>query len=350
MPQTIPAGNVYVAYTAFTGTGATEQSEIMFTRSIDCGQTWNAPTSLSTGSRLVQNAQIAVSPTNGHVYVSWRRFRWDVAGRRDHGRALDRRRRHVQQAGARGRRTPVRSGVARTTSFRTNGFQTMAVDARWARVLAWTERGHAPGCGRTRSNGDARDRHVDVDQRHDVDVPCAIQPAGLGHQVMPALTFHAGKLRLLYYDLREDVSEIFGPFVDEGRSSRLAGSPVRHTVDVFVAQALPGAAPVFTTARLSDYAYGFCRARKSPIACSSIRRTCRCSGPGTTPFMGDYIDLAPAPAFVQNPDGSWAHNIAPSDSAMSHAFWTDNRDVRPPPDDDWVNYTPVTVADAPAVE
>ena len=73
--QTIPAGNVYVAYAAFTGTGATEQSVIMITRSTDCGVSWSARSRLSTGSRLVQNPQIAVSPTNGDIYVSWRRFK-----------------------------------------------------------------------------------------------------------------------------------------------------------------------------------------------------------------------------------------------------------------------------------
>ena len=56
--------------------------------------------------------------------------------------------------------------------------------------------------------------------------------------------------------------------------------------------------------------------------------------------MGDYIDLAPAPAFIQNANGSWSHNTAPSTAATSHAFWTDNRDVRAPADGDWKTYTP----------
>ena len=68
--ETIPAGNVYVAYAAFTGSEATEQSVIMLSRSTDCGASWSTPIALSTGSRLVQNPQIAVSPTDGAVYVS----------------------------------------------------------------------------------------------------------------------------------------------------------------------------------------------------------------------------------------------------------------------------------------
>ncbi len=58
------------------GQGADEQSVILFSRSTNCGQTWSAPKALSTGSRLVQNAQIAVDPVDGAVYVSWRRFKY----------------------------------------------------------------------------------------------------------------------------------------------------------------------------------------------------------------------------------------------------------------------------------
>ena len=40
--------------------------------------------------------------------------------------------------------------------------------------------------------------------------------------------------------------------------------------------------------------------------------------------------------------GVWVHNVAASGSAVSHAFWADNRDVRAPADGNWANYTPVT--------
>ena len=177
-----------------------------------------------------------------------------VAGRRDHGRAVDRRRRDVQPpvrvAGVR----PFDQGSTQT-SFRTNGFQTMAFDAAGRAYLAWTERGHAP---RAAGPGDRRraHRHLDVDQRHDLDGAVRHPAGGAGASGdagadVPRRQAAAAVLR----PARGRV-QIFAPFVDEFDIG-LAGSPVRHTMDVFVAQALPGAAPVFTTARLSDYATGF---------------------------------------------------------------------------------------------
>ena len=41
--QIIPAGNVYVAYSGFSGTGASEQSVILFSRSTNCGTTGALP-------------------------------------------------------------------------------------------------------------------------------------------------------------------------------------------------------------------------------------------------------------------------------------------------------------------
>ena len=38
--QVVPAGNVYVGYAAFSGSGATATSQIMVSRSVNCGQSW----------------------------------------------------------------------------------------------------------------------------------------------------------------------------------------------------------------------------------------------------------------------------------------------------------------------
>ena len=67
---------------------------------------------------------------------------------------------------------------------------------------------------------------------------------------------------------------------------------------------------------------------------------------GTVPFIGDYIDVAPAPAFVPTASGGWVYNTRRDRATFPvfHAVWTDNRDVRPPLDGNWANYTPPTIA------
>ena len=127
------------------------------------------------------------------------------------------------------------------------------------------------------------------------------------------------------------------PGVDDGQIT-----DIRHTMDVFVAQAAPGSAPVFTTARVSEYASGF-------VNGSTVEQRLQFNPPnlpmfrqGFVPFMGDYIDLAPSAPFVLTQSGAWAFNAGASGSTVSHAVWTDNRDVRAPRDGNWANYTPVT--------
>ena len=139
------------------------------------------------------------------------------------------------------------------------------------------------------------------------------------------------------------MSQLFGPYIDE--LPILTGAPprIRHTIDVFVAQALPGSC--------ADLHHGARLGLRARVHAGIDRRERLQFNPpnlplfrqGAVPFMGDYIDLAPAPPFVLNDDGSVGHSTpAPTGSAVSHAFWTDNRDVRAPADGNWANYTPVT--------
>ena len=80
--------------------------------------------------------------------------------------------------------------------------------------IAWSERGHAT-LRPDPITGDARIVVSTSVAGTTWSVPAAIRTDGLGHEVMPALSFQAGRLRMVYYDLREDVSQIFGQFVDE---------------------------------------------------------------------------------------------------------------------------------------
>ena len=150
------------------GHGADEQSVILFSRSTNCGATWSTPKALSTG--IPTGAERPDCGESGR----WRGLRVLAAvqipdpGRRRDGRQVDRRRASTSArcCACRGVR-PFDQGTT-PTSFRTNGFQTMAIDATGRVYLAWPDRGYAE---RAPGSGDRRlaHRHLHVDQRIDVD-------------------------------------------------------------------------------------------------------------------------------------------------------------------------------------
>ena len=51
---------------------------------------------------------------------------------------------------------------------------------------------------------------------------------GPGHQFMPTLTFAAGKLVIAYYDLREDISGVFGRYVNEAEAAAYSTPHAPH--------------------------------------------------------------------------------------------------------------------------
>ena len=73
--QRIAAGAVYVSWSSITGTGTALKSQILLTRSLDCGVTWSAPTVLSRPQdQINQGSTISIDPRTGAVIVAWRRF------------------------------------------------------------------------------------------------------------------------------------------------------------------------------------------------------------------------------------------------------------------------------------
>jgi len=169
--------------------------------------------------------------------------------------------------------------------------------------------------------------------------PLAIEPSQPGHQFMPSLTFAGGRLLLVYYDLRDDVSQVLSQFADD-TSAYPSGH--RRTMDIRASMAAPGLTPAFApSVKVSDYAKG------SRLGSTAIEQM-QFNPPnlpmfklGTVPFVGDYIDVAPSPAFVPDGHGGWVYNTAAGSTLPTfQAVWTDNRDVRVPPDGDWTHYTP----------
>ena len=201
----------------------------MFSRSTNCGA------DLERADRAEHRVAAGAEPADRRQPGRRRRLRLVAplhvpdAGRRRDDREVDQRRRDVQQAGARLRASARSIRARRATSFRTNGFQTMAIDATGRVYLAWPDRGYA-AVRTDPATGDSRIVISTSTTGSTWTVPRAIQPDGVGHQLMPAMTFHGGKLRVLYYDLREDVSQLFGPDIDEAADSHRpdAAHPPHH--------------------------------------------------------------------------------------------------------------------------
>ncbi len=396
--QSFRAGNIYVAYSVLTGSGASQRGQILFSHSRDCGVTWSKPVQISRKTdRINQGAVIAINPQDGTVYVAWRRFASPapssdndkdkddqaqtdailVARSPDEGESFGEGRmarempqdqgRAVNWAKAEEDGEPFDQGTS-NVSFRFNAYPALAVGDDGRVYLAWAERGIGPG-GDTRvmlatARGD--DEDLDFSALSPVE-----NPATRGHQIMPSLTFAGGKVVLVFYDLREDSSDaqytplgggqysktevpvgdlappipqpanVFNQFIAD--ASAVGSPPIkrRHTIDVRATQANPGKTPVFSpSVQVSDYLFG---SRPGSHLIEQLQfnpPNLPLFAMGTVPFFGDYIDVAPAPAFVPGKNGTWKYNTAASPAPVFHTVWTDNRDVQPPADGDWTHYTP----------
>lgn len=361
--QLFPGGRVYSAYSGFkTGTTST----ILFSRSLDCGLTWSTPMALSDGNSSDQAATIAIDPASGTIYVGWRRFLQGI-GSIIVTRSLD----GGASFSAPVTVAPITAFDQSTTSneFRTSAYPTIAVDASGRVYVAWADR--------TGPMGDARVVLSNSADGSNWSAPMLVDPSpARGHQLMPSLSFSAGKLTAIYYDNREDQTlgvlqcpppqvctrtqdriEVREPaaqfpagyfdLVFQPAIADIIGLLRRHTIEVRATQANPGGAPVFNypSVRVSQYLFG-----TSPLDPSQTIEQIRFNVPnvpifsqGTEPFLGDYIDVAPSPAFVPVVTGTrtvWRFNTATSAESLVHAVWTDNRDIMPPLDGDWTKYTP----------
>ena len=383
--QYVPAGAIYVAYTSITGDAtavpSTLRSEILLKRSLDCGATWSAPLRVSRSTDAInQGATISIDPARGDVFVAYRRFATPEAPTADAvmvarlpvgqmafgpagmARALPRtdsptaalerifehRKRRAQTTPAPAASTTAQIDQGTSPySFRTNAYPTMTIDGTSRVYVAWSERGFG-GARSSATDGDARIRVATTVDAATFSAPVTVEdptetttgPPLPGHQLMPSLAFSGGKLLLVYYDLRETRANVFGPFVsDQGLTTK------RQTIDIRASLGTPGAAPTFApSVRVSDYLMGF-RGRKTSLEQLQVNPpNLPMFKQGTVPFIGDYIDVAPSPAFVPTATGGWAFNTASTGQIpLFHAVWTDNRDVRPPLDGNWRNYTPPTI-------
>lgn len=325
--QYIPASDVYIAYSVFSGEGVNRKSKILFAKSIDCGAKWGASIELSTGQNLNQGATIAVDPRqNGQLYVAWRRFTNGsqadaiiVASSNNGGKKFNK----VTEVASIAK---FDQGTTVAT-FRTNSYPSVVVDNKGIVYLAWSQRGVGPG-------GDARIVISTSNNGIQWSYPKPIDNhSDRGHQFMPSLTYAGSKIIAAWYDERDDFSKHFDYYIND-----VSNQP-RHTTDIRVAQADASKNPFFgESTRVSRYLHaitkdGIKQIRFNPPNYPLFEL-------GTKPFHGDYIDISPSPMFLPEHKWRWTCNTSSSQSLVFHVAWTDNRDVKPPADGDWKNYTP----------
>lgn len=335
--QDVVRHDVYMAYSVFTGSsGGGDMSKIMFARSEDCGTTWQAPIKVSESQFINQGTTIAVSPNDGAIYLAWRRFASTsepsailIAQSRDYGLTFSK----AEVVAT----VNAFDQMSAPNRFRTYAFPALAVDKDGRVYVAWSERGVGPaGEARIVVSTSANGTNWSVPQPVD-------NHGGPGHQLMPSLTFAAGKLRMTWFDSRRSEGGDGYDLSDPGPSGKA------HTMDVWAAQALPSLMPDFygTSTKVSKYLHAMEKdSSGNPVVVQkeSNHPNYKLFAGGTQPFMGDYIDIAPAPRFVNDVDistqnGFWRFNTEDSDPATSFITWTDNRDVKPG-DGVWTNYTP----------
>src|SRR5215472_14704788 len=400
--QTIPGGQVYLAYTSFNGN--LQDTKILFVSSQDCGATWSKQVKLSESNSVNQGTIVVVDPSSANnaaatIYVAWRRFATSsqpdallIAKSTDGGNTFTKAIQAVTFPAACSTTSPPPVGCpfdqgTTAASFRTSAFPALTVDDTGRVYLAWSQR-QASGDARIMMqvspdglNWSAPPALVDNGPVLDDSGNSFSNLSGHGHQLMPALSFSAGKLSLAYFDFRKDHTlGLFTPLADlsgytetrqfEGELLGNPGSSLvfnsfesdaapplttrRHTVDLQGAQAAPLASgaigtPNFTPFRISRYLFGI-----NPFDNPNEAEQLQVDAPdlpmfeqGTVPFFGDYIDIAAAPTFLLQ-NGNWAFNTNSANLPVFHVVWTDNRDVIPPSDGNWTHYVPPFSASNPA--
>jgi hypothetical protein len=352
----IPRYNAYIVYSIFLGSEqGNPHSKIMFARSVDCGNSWEKPIKLSEGVHVCQGTNIVVSPEDGTIYIGWRQYE-----RLDQG---------VPNAIVMCKSNDFGNTFTKATEialidpfdqytdgdrFRTSTFPALTIDHNGVIYVAFSQRGIGP-------SGEARIVITTSKDGKKWAEPTAIDNhSGGGHQIMPSLIFN-GMLMATWIDTRKSLG-----FLDQNGNYHYddyiadpgpTGLP--HTLDTWVAHANPSSPnpgnpqnPVFfDSTQVSRYIYEAETDGSGHLADPPVIYQAQFNFAnlpifvgGSAPFIGDYLDITPAPAFLYDyGDATWRFNTGERafDPTLCHIVFPCNRDViRPTPPANWMSYRP----------
>ena len=373
--ETVPATNVYFAWTEFVGNSPENQrSKVYFARSADCGRTLAGPaTKLSEGYPLGQGTVIAVNPNNPNdIYVVWRQVRNSraqdallFARSSDGGRSFTKAE-YIPGFGEGqflpfDQNTTSKSRGQLTTTFRTVAYPTLAFADDGYLYMAVSQVPPENFTPNTLGGSDARitmTRTNGAGWAPAQPVMVNNAPAASGQQIMPALAYAAGKMQLVWYDVRFDEAGLtHEPLIDDEKGLGDPSIRRRRTMDLLGAQATMASDGTFAFPmqfngygvsqpdynddalrgpRISQYLIGDPNPAvdNTPAGARQLqfnRGGLLLYGGGSIPFMGDYIDVAPIPFVFDATSGRWIFNgkanAAKAALQTFQAAWTDNRDA-----------------------
>ena len=361
--KTVDAYPLYLSWAVFTGLTPTDDTtNIYFSRSLDCGQTWSNPLQL-TSNGISQGVAIAVQPATNNIDLVWRRFADPaqplvspntdaiVWTRSTNGGQNFRTPNPIAEI------CPFTQGTSQTT-FRINTFPTIAAGPRDTYV-AWSDR-RDPATNLCTGNALIRWSFYNTGNWSDpaiIENPMTMDPPDPGtlaqqdghHQIQPALAYNNGTLGATWYDFRNDRATKSGAPFGESNQISEAGLSTRHTVDVRGALAtinsMTGLPTFGPSAEISRYLRGVRAAGGAEVQLQYNRPNMRMfrlamdnsTNPPTrppgygVPFFSDYLHLTPLGQVGSSPTffASWTDSrdavngaVATSDSATLPARYT----------------------------
>ncbi len=390
--QSIKCGNVYIGFSVFTGQdpGKPEnnpKSIIKVFTSKNCGATVTS-TNVSQTFNLNQGSSVAVDPSNGNVFVAWRRKAsgnekdaFLIAKSTDFGKSFPK---------------PVVvkdflpgelfDQLKSSGSFRTAAFPEITVDKYGRVYMVWSQR-VGPTWGTPGALPDAR---VVITSAPGSNInawsaPVLVAPLpatscnanARGHQFFPAIWSAYNRVVVGYQHNGDDHTvRTYASSTDPDNFARKCvgnldnvGTPAdpakvftnfitdstpglerRHTLRTAVNTSLVAAngSLSFETTDVTQYKYGKRIGGADVEDLQDNPPNLKIFARGTTPMIGDYIGLTSL-LFKPKADGTWETTLADDGAPVFHIAWADNRDVRPPlgtqtgpaPTADWTVFTPV---------
>ena len=337
--QTVPATPAYLAYTTFVGHEKLSNSQIHFTKTMDCGSNWTHPIKLTSGRSINVGPQVVKLPGSDRILVFWRRGA--TKGVSDAIMVV-----RSDYDGDTFTKPEVFAEICpfdqltSPTTFRVRAAPSVAADPDRAYVV-WSDR-RDPTTGECTGPGTAR---VLMSTTPDGVIKTAPVPvdsfAGPGHQIFPTVAV-AENVHVAWLDFRNDASDVFEDFVDEiSIVTSAATDRRRHTADMRATQAIADPNPQFPdSVQVSQYIHG--KPLNTPLQQIQWNvQNIRNFGEMFIPFNGDFLTTTTetvVPADPVTSPGVWAFNGMPGtppSTPVFHSSWTDGRNVHLLSDEDY---------------